>query len=213
MKYNTTFLGIITKDIKTGIAFKLAVADFLVWLFLVLTKVLTFDFGLNPTIFFIVFMASFGIWLAEAINRNWQEIITFLEEKRRSNLSLQLTAETQEPVSVPVLLSWAFRRYLLSKEVFLTTFFLAIAFDIFLISAAFDLIVLFFVFWWLALNLAFKLKGRLSIAIALFFLALCPFLLILKLDNIAEKAAIWAYMFLLIGTIKMLFEMKKNTEY
>ena len=70
MKYNTTFLGIITKDIKTGIAFKLAVADFLVWLFLVLTKVLTFDFGLNPTIFFIVFMASFGIWLAEAINRN-----------------------------------------------------------------------------------------------------------------------------------------------
>ncbi|MBU2578335.1 hypothetical protein KKA69_05945, partial [Patescibacteria group bacterium] len=191
--------------------------DFLIWLFLVLAKVLNFDFGLNPAIFFIVFVVSFGIWLTGTIKRNWQELLVFLEEKRRNELSSQLTTEMQEqgkePVSTLALFNWVFRRYFLSKEVLLAIFFLAIAFDIFLISSTSDLIILFFVLWWLALNLAFKFKSRFSIVVALFFLGLCPFLLILKKDNIAEKAAIWAYMFLVVGTIKMLFEMKKNTEY
>ncbi|MBU2592607.1 hypothetical protein KKD61_04070, partial [Patescibacteria group bacterium] len=204
MKYNLKLLNIITKDFKADVVFKLAAADFLIWLFLVLAKVLNFDFGLNSAIFFAIFIVSFGIWLTEAMKRNWQEIVIFLEEKRRTELSLQLVAETQEqekePVSIFALFGWVFKRYFLSKEVFLAIFFLGIAFDIFLISAASDLIILFFILWWLALNLAFKFKSRFSIAVALFFLALCPFLLIFKMDSIAEKAAIWAYMFLVVGT-------------
>jgi hypothetical protein len=55
-----------------------------------------------------------------------------------------------------------------------------------------------------------RFEGRVSVAGALIFLALCPFLLIFKKDPIAEKAAIWAYMFLVVGTIQMFVEYAKE---
>lgn len=202
MKYNPRFLNIITKDFKTGSVFKLGLACLFIWIFLVFAKVFNFNFGLNPIIFFIIFSVSFGIWLIETVKRNWPEVIKFLEEERGVG----------ESTSSSKLFYWAFRKYFLSKEVFLAIFFLGIAFDIFLVSSTSDLIILFFVFWWLALNMAFKFESRFSIAIALFFLALCPFLLIFKMDSVAEKAAIWAYMFLVVGVGQMFLEYRREAK-
>jgi len=47
-----------------------------------------------------------------------------------------------------------------------------------------------------------KNDGRYAFAIALFFLVLCPFLLIAKKDKIAETAAIFTYYFLVAGTVQ-----------
>ena len=52
----------------------------------------------------------------------------------------------------------------------------------------------------------YKFEGRVSISLALGFLILCPFLLIFNKEAIAEKAAVWAYMFLLVGVIQMIIE-------
>jgi len=44
---------------------------------------------------------------------------------------------------------------------------------------------------------------------------MCPFLLIFQKEPIAEKAAVWAYMFLLVGVIQMIIEYvkEKDTRY
>jgi len=214
MKYNPKFLNIIIKDSKTGSVFKLGLACLLIWIFLIFAKIFNFNSGLNPIIFFIIFSVSFGIWFIKTVKRNWREITIFLEEKRKSNFSLRLTTEIQkqggEPTSTFALFGWVFRKYFLSKEVFLALFFLGIIFDTFLVSFVSNLVILFFVLWWLALNVAFKFESRFSMAIALFFLALCPFLLIFKMDDIAEKAAIWAYMFLVVGVGQQLIEIKRK---
>jgi len=39
---------------------------------------------------------------------------------------------------------------------------------------------------------------------------MCPFLLIFKKNLIAEKAAVWAYMFLVVGVIQMMIEYMKE---
>lgn len=44
-----------------------------------------------------------------------------------------------------------------------------------------------------------RIKGQVLVGMGLVFLTLCPFLLILKEEATAEKAAIWAYMFLVVG--------------
>ena len=55
-----------------------------------------------------------------------------------------------------------------------------------------------------------KLKNgglvKFSASCAIFFLALCPFLLWLKKDAIAEQSAIYAYYFLVISVILMIIE-------
>ena len=62
---------------------------------------------------------------------------------------------------------------------------------------------------WAIILSALKLESRASFVVALFFLGLCPLLLIISLDTIAEKAALWAYMFLLIGVIHQIWDLRK----
>lgn len=46
--------------------------------------------------------------------------------------------------------------------------------------------------------------------VALFFLGLCPFLLVFKKDAIAEQSAIYAYYFLVISVVLMIIENFNN---
>jgi len=87
--------------------------------------------------------------------------------------------------------------------------------DIFLFNFASDLITLFLIGLWILSVWLYKFEGRVSVAGALAFSVICPFLLILKKEPIAEKAAIWAYMFLVVGVGQLLkesFVNKKNDE-
>ena len=77
-------------------------------------------------------------------------------------------------------------------------------------NATSDLLILMLTGLWIYLIRLYKFGSRVSVASALSFLALCPFLLILGKDGIAEKAAIWAYMFLLVGVCQMFLEYKNE---
>ena len=55
-----------------------------------------------------------------------------------------------------------------------------------------------------------KTEGRYAFTVALFFLILCPFLLIAKKEKIAEKSAIFTYYFLVIGVIQEIIDMFIN---
>jgi len=52
--------------------------------------------------------------------------------------------------------------------------------------------------------------GRYAFAVALFFLILCPFLLIARKDKIAETSAIFTYYFLVIGVIQELISLVRE---
>jgi len=82
--------------------------------------------------------------------------------------------------------------------------------DIFFLPFTSDLIIFVFTLFWIGAVVGWKLEGRFSILGALIFLTMCPFLLIFKKDPIAEKAAIWAYMFLVVGVIQQLIELKRK---
>lgn len=83
---------------------------------------------------------------------------------------------------------------------------LGIAIDIFLLDAAFNLILLFLTGLWVLTLWFDNFEGRISVAGGLIFLALCPFLLIFVKETIAEKTAIWAYMFLIVGVAQVFIE-------
>jgi hypothetical protein len=82
-------------------------------------------------------------------------------------------------------------------------------FFLFCFCFLFDLVLFLTGLWILAVR-HYKFEGRVSIAIALFFLTLCPFLLIFKKEPIAEKAAIWAYMFLVVGVVKEIWLLRSR---
>jgi len=100
----------------------------------------------------------------------------------------------------------------LNKYRFLILIFcgVGILFDIFFLKLTSDFLIFFLTGLWILTVKLYKFEGRVSVGVALGFLVLCPFLLILKKEAIAEKAAIWAYMFLVVGIIQMLIEVRKE---
>ncbi len=87
-----------------------------------------------------------------------------------------------------------------------------ILFDIFIFNPTFDLVIFLLTGLWVLSVWLYKFKGRISVTGALGFLITCPILLILKKDLIAEKAAIWAYMFLVVGIVQMVIEFLQETK-
>jgi len=81
--------------------------------------------------------------------------------------------------------------------------------DIFFLNFTSDLVIIFLLVLWLVSVRLFFFGERVSVAVALCFLTLCPFLLILKKDAAAEKAAIWAYLFLVVGVVRASFRLRR----
>ena len=87
---------------------------------------------------------------------------------------------------------------------------IGILLDIFIFPLTSDVVILILTGLWIGAVVGWRLEGRFSILGALIFLTMCPFLLIFKKDPVAEKAAIWAYMFLVVGVIQQLIELKRK---
>lgn len=83
---------------------------------------------------------------------------------------------------------------------------LGIFLDVFFLSFSSDLLILILTALWVLAVWLYKFDGRISVGIALGFLIICPILLVFKKEPIAEKAAIWVYMFLAIGVIQLFVE-------
>ena len=89
---------------------------------------------------------------------------------------------------------------------------LGIFLDIFVFKFTSDFIILFFTGLWILVVRHYKFEGRVSIGLALGFLILCPFLLILKQETVAEKASIWTYMFLVVGVVQEIWSLRDRNK-
>jgi len=104
-----------------------------------------------------------------------------------------------------------FRKY---KKIFLMISLFGIFVDIFLFTSISDLLILFLAGFWLLSVWSNEFEARVSILGGLITLVICPLLLVFGKAQIAEKAAVWAYMLLLIGSIQMFIgNFRKREEY
>ena len=90
--------------------------------------------------------------------------------------------------------------------------FLGILIDILFFSVINDLIyvlllILLFISWKFI-----KWQGTASIITGIILIAFCPFLIMIKSNDIAEKTAIWAIFFLLIGTVQRTYSNFRDGE-
>lgn len=86
----------------------------------------------------------------------------------------------------------------------------AVLLDIFFLKPIYGILILFLIGLWIFLVFYFKIDGRVTVSLAIFYLILCQFLIIFKKEFIAEKAAIWTYLFLLVGIIRLVWENRKE---
>jgi len=185
---------------------------FLLWSFLWTAGKFGFDFGVDLVIFFRIFLWMFLVLMFwEAWTRRVFIKTVFWDTQKQisSELDQYPTAWSKAVHFFLLVFSsfWKlFNQFALSRVAILAFCALGILIDIFVFSFTSDLIILFLAGSWIWSIRSYKFEGRVSVAGALVFLVMCPFLLIFEKDLIAEKSAIWAYMFLVIGVIQMFFE-------
>lgn len=84
--------------------------------------------------------------------------------------------------------------------------------DIFVFKTISDLFILFLIILWTGTVIGFRLESRFSILTGIIFLITSCLFLLVKAETIAQKLAIWAYMFLVFGIIQQLVEYKKRPQ-
>jgi hypothetical protein len=82
--------------------------------------------------------------------------------------------------------------------------------DIFIIQLSNDVIYVVMISLWIVVLRAYKLTSNTTFLFALLLLLLPPYFLVFKDAATAEKAAVWAFMFLVAGTIQALLELNKD---
>jgi hypothetical protein len=87
---------------------------------------------------------------------------------------------------------------------------LVVLIDIFIIQLTNDTIYLIIIGLWIAVLKAYKMQSKTTFALALALLVIPPVFLFFKDGATAEKGAIWAYIFLIAGTIQALLELRSS---
>ncbi|MBN1263297.1 MAG: hypothetical protein JW991_02980 [Candidatus Pacebacteria bacterium] len=94
----------------------------------------------------------------------------------------------------------------MGQRVFYLLFSLGMLFDIFFLKITSAWLVLALILVWLRILTRFQPKGELFLVMGLFFLFLSVSFSFLKSGIIAEKLAVWAYLFLLCGGGKIFYD-------
>jgi hypothetical protein len=218
------------------------VTIFFLWLLLVIIKKFGFSFGVHLSVFFRIFLFLFVIWSVWLAKIRWLEISAIIKKiwENIKNEFVTETKEIQKEVheSLPCflvgktgtilsffiailfsffILPWRlvkkiFKKYILNQISLLVLVSLGIFMDIFIFKFTSNLLILPLVGLWILSVKHYKFKSKVSITGALIFLIICPFLLILNWDTVAEKSAVWAYIFLVIGVWQLFFEFFKTGE-
>jgi len=199
---------------------KILYSSFFLWVLLIVLKRLNLKPEIKVSFFFFLFLLLFLIIFFRQI------LIFSILSLNKINIYLKLTKKSIDIKSrnalhlLPLLIHQflkflkGFPRFL--KAVLTSYFFwlilgiFGILLDIFVLKFTSDLLILFLTGLWILSVCHFKFKGETSIGLALGFLILCPFLLIFKKGLIAEKSAIWAYMFLVVGVVELFVEYLKD---
>lgn len=87
-----------------------------------------------------------------------------------------------------------------------------IIFDILFIPKPNDFIIIIICIIWSLLIFSYRYTSQKSFVSALFFMFICSLLLISLMEPSAEKAAVWAYMFLVVGTLHILTEQREEQD-
>lgn len=91
--------------------------------------------------------------------------------------------------------------------------FFAILMDIFFIDVTDNLLLTIIFFLWGITTAIYRIKLQSSFLLALGFLMLSLLLLLVKFDTFANQAAIWAYLFLVMGAVHALVSVRFSKEY
>lgn len=112
------------------------------------------------------------------------------------------------PLVLYVLWLLFFEKYLARKYylVFIPLIFLLLA-SIFLAEIS-QLIMIIGILIWTFILAAYKLESRISFLLAILFLAISTIAIILSINTTAQNASVWAYVFLVIGAIQQIIEIK-----
>jgi hypothetical protein len=87
--------------------------------------------------------------------------------------------------------------------------FLYILYDILFIPKTNDFVVSAVCAMWILLIYSYRFSSQKSFILTLFFMSLCPLLLISNMQQVAEKTAVWAYVFMTVGAIHAFAGTKK----
>lgn len=90
--------------------------------------------------------------------------------------------------------------------------FIIILAQVFFMNVANNYAYLLLIGLWALLILIYRFESSVSYLLGLFFLLLCPVLLIINQELIAENAAIWIYFFLVVGTAEALVELARKPQ-
>jgi len=191
-------------------------SSFFLWLLLAFLKMFNLKMEIKISFFFLLFIFLFLI----IYHRKILFLSTLFLNKINFVLKTSKKLKFTESRSVSYLFYFFIREFLkflkgfhLFLKLILTNYFfwlmlsiLGVLLDTFVLKSTFDLLILFLAGLWILSAYHFKFKARNSISLALFFLILCPFLLISKKELIVEKAAIWAYIFLVVGVAQIIID-------
>ena len=97
------------------------------------------------------------------------------------------------------------------KYLFLVVFSLAVFLDIFIFKIPLGFLILFIFSLWILSVWLFNYKAKISFYLALSFLALLFFLMILKLAIISDKVAVWLYLFFFWAVCQQLKELLEDS--
>ena len=212
---------------------------FFLWLFSRLAKKFGFVFALDLSLFSRLFLFLFLILVAWEIRTRWSVISRLIKNPflKIKNEFFIMTRTTQKEIVAffPRVLTgrigsflalvlaitvsffrlfWGFTKALIAfifRPMNIMIFMiLGIFANIFILDFTSGLIILFLTGSLVYVIRQYKFNGEFSVAGSLIFLTICPFLLIFKKEQMAEKAGIWAYIFLVIGVIQMAWESKKD---
>lgn len=206
---------------------------FVLWLFLSTAREFGFGFMVDLQLFSRVFFGIFLVYLAWEIKKNRVVIYSaikglFLKIKNEFNFRTETTQKkilsflpkflTGKGGRLLVLIlavvvsffSFLFsfikilKKFIFRRIVLLLFFIIGVFTNIFVLSFTSDLMILSLIGSLILLVYRYKLKGELSLSGGLIFLTTCPFLLIFEEEVIAEKVAVWAYVFLAVGITQTL---------
>lgn len=214
---------------------RLVITIFLILLFVTLAKLFEFDFELDLLLFFLVFLFFTLIYLyLEAVQnrrqirqlfKSWvekekkianekknriNEKIIFLLPILNNRIGRFLAYKISSVILFFIEIFYLLKNTIFSKYVIFALCIFGIIFEIFIITSTVDWLILLFTCLWILVIILFKFKSKITIIGVLLFLVLTPILLVMKKDFLAEKTANWAYMFLLVGVIQLVWESRKE---
>ena len=85
--------------------------------------------------------------------------------------------------------------------------------DIFKSETTSELFLQLFMIFWIVLMISHRIQAYVSFIIGFILLAFTPLFYLLEMPSLAEKCSVWGFLFQLIGTLQILWNIRHNQEY